>query len=587
MKLIVVMLVSVSVLASVSKTFEKDAFSGNKFFYLDQIDRIEILKDLYRQTKAEYALWEIKKKRIGVDGDILFSKAIEEEKTIIDAKDSFDQAKGNLEFIDRVKKLIAGFKDTHFGINANVSASWVVSGFNTNLVKDKVLITGKYEKLLAKILLESENAENIKKIEIGDELLSVDGQPALEVAKSYEDYIDGSSPGFRAQQAAKMLLERTFLFPSKPYVDIVVKKSTDKKIKVRLPYFYSDNNKRKDAKFFFEQVGIKSLKDIRFKYDPVQRKWIADRSLGFKGYEGTSLPKKAIALKDFKSAKEGGASIVRLALILKEAKAYGYLQVNSFSVDTLYIEGKTTTFEQAIKDSVEYLNEQGLDLILDIRHNGGGRGGYPAKLLSALARKDESYKETTWAKRVTRYMRQFLDFYHTDELYQDISDDAFWSLLSDEFYTAVADRELHTPAISKADIKAQEGKEYNGKIVALISPSCISACDIMSMLLKSSKRATLIGTTANGTGAGYYSNTNFNTQFQDLYKTFSTRIPNTLFGYPGDKNGLNAFGANSAYELNSENVPVKADIEYHQTKDDYVKGHVDIIKKAIEVLNSK
>ncbi len=583
MKLIVVMLVGLSALAGLNK----DAFSGERFFYIDQADRIEILKDLYRQTKAEYALWEIKKKRIGVDGDVIFSDAIKAEENFPNAEDAFSQAKGNLDFLDRVKVLISKFQDTHFSIRPKIGTSWVVSGFTTSLVGEKILITGKYDKVVAKIIGESENGSTVAKISLGDEILKVDGKSAIEVSKSLEKYIDASSEGFRKQEAAKKIIERYFAYPTKPYVDVEIKKVTGKILKVRLPYFHTVKDIRKDLKYYFKEVGMKSLNDLRFRFDTNTRQWVADRSLGYKGYDRTSLPKGAVSLKNYTQAKGGGPSIIHLALVLKDAKVTGYMQINSFSVSTLYKGDEKVDFPKAIKESVKYLKDNGLDLILDIRHNGGGRGGYPAVVLKALAKGGEAYKETTWAKRVTRYMRQFLDFYRTDEFYLQVGDEAFWAFLTDEFYSAVDERRTHTPALSKPDIKAEEGEGYNGKIVALISPSCISACDIMSMLLKSSKRATLIGTTANGTGAGYYSNTNLSTNFEDLYKVFSTNIPNTLFGYPGNKLGMNTFGLDSAYTLNSENVPVVADIQYVQSKKDYLQGHVDIIKKALKALSTQ
>jgi len=565
---------------------EKSAFSGSRFFYYDMEDRVEVLNDIYKQTKAEYALWEIKKRRIGVDGDQVFTDAIELEKSIVDTNEPFLQARANLDFITRVKETIAKFQDTHFGIRPLLNTPWVLNGLDANLVEGKIIVTGFYDKVLAKTISLSDDGTRISKIDIGDEVVSIDGVKATEFAASLEKFIDGSSEGFRKKTAGNLVMARYFDYPTKPYSDFEIKvKKLDKVIKVRLPWYASDKTDRKDALYYFKQAGFPTLDAFRFKWNETKRTWEKDRSLKFRGFNGAALPHGAIELENWTSAAVGGSSIVRSALILEDAKAYGFLQINSFSVRELFKGTDKKDFISAIRGAVKYFKEQNLQIILDLRNNGGGNGNFPEQVLSLLTEEDKVYQNTTWAKRITRYTRQFIDYYLTDELYREISNEQFWQEMMDQIYISVNENNDHTPAITEGIVEADKlVKGFDKKIVALISPSCISACDIMSMLLKDSKRATLIGTTSNGTGAGYWSNDKLSTNFEDRYHIFNTNIPNSLFGYPGEA-GIGVYGKDSAYELNSENRPVLADIEYLETMKDIKKDSEGWIKKAIEVLN--
>lgn len=572
------------------QAINKTAFSGKEFWYIDQADRVEILTDLYKQTKAEYALWEIKKKRIGVDGDKLFKEAIEAEKTIADVDGAIAQARSNMNFYDRTKKIIATFQDTHFGLNTHIPAPWIVSGFNTKYIpaSDKVVIAQMYEKVIQKTVLESRSGV-IEQVELGDELLSVDGVPVKEAMKNLMPYMDASSVGFAKSQAGRFLLERYFLFPSRPFFDAEIKSAKNGSIyKVRLPLYFSGDTsviRKKDISYYLEQKGFLKLKELRFTFSDKERKFVKNTSLKVKGFD-SGLPKGAIELENWTSANGGGSPIVHSALILKNTKAYAYLAVNSFSVSTVYNNGQSKSFLDALRQNIKYFKDQGLDLILDIRNNGGGNGGYPAQLLSMLTQENETYPNATWATATTRYMRQLIEYYGVRELFKDING-MDWERQSDAFFEAAYNERPYSRAVQNEDIKAdEEVGGYNGKIVALISPNCISACDITSILLKGSKRAKLIGTHANGTGAGYRSNDEYNTQFKDRFHVFSTQIPNMLFGYgQSEVSYKQDLGLDSAYELNSENVPVKADIEYVETLEDskiYMSGW---ISKAIEVLN--
>jgi hypothetical protein len=119
--------------------------------------------------------------------------------------------------------------------------------------------------------------------------------------------------------------------------------------------------------------------------------------------------------------------------------------------------------------------------------------------------------------------------------------------------------------------------------VALVTADCVSACDKMSSLLKTSQRALIIGTHSNGTGAGYLSNEELNTEWTDSLRIFSTRIPNYLFGMAGDPE-TRIFGEDSVYDLDLENKPTMADVLYAPTFKDMSRNNIGWLEKAVETI---
>jgi len=140
------------------------------------------------------------------------------------------------------------------------------------------------------------------------------------------------------------------------------------------------------------------------------------------------------------------------------------------------------------------------------------------------------------------------------------------------------------------DIKTDEDvKGYDKKIVALITPNCISACDMTASLLKNSKRATLIGTHTNGTGAGFWDDeeNGFPRKWVDSHNTLQVYIPNSLFGVPSkeivEKEGhILPFKAHKNFI--SENIPSVADVQFSPTLKDITGETKGWLNKALEVL---
>ena len=150
-----------------------------------------------------------------------------------------------------------------------------------------------------------------------------------------------------------------------------------------------------------------------------------------------------------------------------------------------------------------------------------------------------------------------------------------------------AHREYTSAFTLTDDIKASpDVGGYDQKMVALVTPFCISACEGMSTLLKTSKRATIIGTHSNGTGSGFIGSGPFEELvWQDRYKVMNLRIPNRLFG-PGGSVGTHVYDTPTAYaDMNSENRPTVADVTYDWAIGDYTGKGLGWYQKAMDTLD--
>jgi hypothetical protein len=246
------------------------------------------------------------------------------------------------------------------------------------------------------------------------------------------------------------------------------------------------------------------------------------------------------------------------------------------------------SFINGIRSFVAELKENQMPLILDLRANGGGNGNLPAQVLSVLAEENAIYPGATSGFRMTSYMRQLEE----PSFLQDVvGEDQSFGLNLDEmknfFQKTIDERRDYTPMFAAEVIPFDMAgvKGFNNKIVALVTANCISACDKMSFLLKSSGRATIIGTHSNGTGAGFLSTGELNTQWEDRLRVLSTQVPNYLFGVPGASFESTVFDENSTETMCSENRPTIADVQYSATMLDVTKNNIGWLQKAAQVID--
>ncbi len=574
----------------------KDVYSGLKFHYLDKEDRLLIINDFLKTVELEYALLPLKVKRIGLDFNKLKAKAIADENSIdsvvastadkanteAKARIIFLQAKSNMEFLDRMQALVANFKDTHFSVQEKISRPIVYTGLRLFRIDGKIVVGSIENKFMG--LASKLSGTDFSRIAIGDEVLSINGQPVEDKITSLKKYIAGSSEEFIDSYAIRALTIRNFKYDESNSITIAFRNAGV----FKLPLFANnakDSTPRLDAITYLDKFNVPTdSSTIGLSFDKVTKTW-NEGALSFEGY---STRKLHLNLKDLSEMiGDDGAPALRSGYFINKGKTYGVLQILTFMTKNVKVRDNQISFIDGIRNFISELKENQLPLILDLRVNGGGNGNLPAQVLSVLAQENVIYPGATSGFRMTSYMRQVQEpGFHQELVGEDQSFGITMDEMKDFFQKTIDERRNYTPMFAAEIIPydMQKVKGFDNKIVALVTADCVSACDKMSFLLKSSKRATIIGTHSNGTGAGFLSTNELNTKWEDRLRVFETQVPNYLFGVPGKSIEQTVFDENSVENMCSENRPTIADVPYSPTMLDVARNNIGWLQKAAQVI---
>lgn len=595
--LVVILLVSMLFTTCKSQkggTVVKDQFSGDEFLYYDKQDRIDIIKAMKTAIDQRYSLIHVKNKRIGVDTEKIFAEAIHAESMIEDVTESSKvlmQAKSNIDFLDRTKKLVASYQDTHFRARELVRLPVILNGLELMPIENEVYIVAIKPKVMKYNELISNGVDLYSKIKPGDRVISIDDVPILEKAKELAPFVSASNPDSIHEWAVEALSLRAFKYPEKNYSDWkIFSQELKREVTLRLPYYVVTRDNRKDAQIYLRDKNFQRMDDLKLQWNEQNQVWEYSREIESVGYDPTGAPVDMVGGVTWFDVENKTDPILRTGFIVNEGRSYGIMQILGFHVEKV-TDAKgivEKTFFEPLVEFINSLKQKKTPLIIDLRNNGGGFGSYPAVVLSHLAKTGATYPNNTAAFRVTRVFRQVLEFTDTSMLPNVDEIDGFDRGV-DLIKEAVKAKREYTSSFAKGKGVVKPSDEVGGfdlPIVALVTPNCISACDGQSMIFKGSGRAKIIGTHSNGTGAGFLADGPFTTKWDDDYNVVTMNIPSYLFGFPGEINKIVYPEEDSYYTFNSENRPTEADVMYKPTLDDYLRNGSGWMSKAIEVLNA-
>ncbi len=577
----------------------RDVYAGIRFHYLDRADRLMIVNDFLNTVELEYALLPLKEKRIGLDFKKLKEEAIDAEMAAGDftlsaaerknsdarEKMSFLQAQSNMEFMDRMQLIVAKFKDTHFGVREKITRPYIYNGVRLFRVQGKIVIGSLDKKFLA--MIEKLSGTDMSALKIGEEVVSIDGVAVDKKVDEYKPYVAGSTDEYIDMEAVRALTLRNFKYEKKNFVKIAFKSGQV----FKLPVFVNNSMQstpRVDAITYFQKYGIPSdSSSIGISFDKTTGKWVEGPSMAFAGYSARNLKENLKGVTEM--VDDAGSPAIRTGYFINKGKTYAVMQLMTFYTKNVKTATAEMPFLDAIRNFAIDAKENELPVILDLRINGGGNGGFPAAVLGIFTEANKVYGGPSRGYRVTPYMRyleeqQNFQFIEGEDQSVGITYDDLRNIMDE----ALNGGKAYAPMFNvSGNITADpKVKGFNQKMVVLVTPNCISACDMTAFLFKESKRATIIGTSTNGTGAGFRSTSDLNTDWEDPLRVFSSTVPNFLFGLPGDLNA-SIFGENSVDELCSENKATIADIPYSNMPIDIVKGNLGWLQKAVEVLETK
>jgi len=543
--------------------------------------RINVTKGLKEALLNQYSLVHLKEERILARDGQTFNTVAHLDNCIRIEEETDDVS--DLHFIDRLMQCIAGFEDTHLGLSPRIDTPSVATGLLIREIDGKYYIHARDATLL-NYLKQSGAGDEIDDITaIGNEVLLVDGQSPAQLAKHYEKYSRSSSDGFRKTRADQSIMYRSYDYPTKNFVELVVKSPT-KTYHYKLPWWASSNTQdRLDAKEYFQKIGIPTSERVHVLSKSSKSELFKQTEENFDGYAGYFESNPIVEdsvfspLVEFNSEENDKAA--RMGVLTEKNKSFCYLQLLTFSAEKLIPTGTAVSdaksYLDTVKDFVMFCKNKDLDLVMDLRSNNGGYGNYPYEVLSYIAKPDTKLGGKVISYRANQNSARLISTFiaHPELNTGDLTDIDERSLLEIERVLPLNQLMTGTLPVQDAITPDPEVGGYTGKVIGLITPSCISACDGMAALLKRSGRGILIGTHSNGTGAGFMASEYLSPIYEDSYAEISVRIPNYQFGYSSHPfSSLDSFDYQSkANEYFTENMPTVADIQLDTTFEDIVK----------------
>ncbi len=563
--------------------------TGNQLLEADRDMRVAVVTQLKSAIVNHYANLELKNQRIKTDDGKPFDSVAHLDRCIEIESKTADLS--DIHFIDRMKVCIAAFQDTHFAAYARTAMAGVSVGFLVRNIEGKFIIVAVQKELLKYVEQLSGMKDLDKVIAVGNEVLEVDGQTPASLAERYRAFIASSSPGHRQLSAEQAIFARSFDYPTKPNVLLKIK-SPLKTYNYEMPWWASMTARnRLDTSRYFQKIGIPVTDRVKMYLDADGKVDWKTVPMNYKGYLESNplVPEDTFRpLVAFKS--DSGAVGARLGTIVTTTQAFCYAQLLTFSTAKLTgPDGTALSYIETMRRFIKSCKASGLNLVMDLRSNGGGNGSYPAKILSLLTPAGATLGNKVMAFRVnTTSARLITSLIEHPEIAAKDMGDIDHRFLTELYSAADAGLAMTNAIPESAGTEADtEVGGYSGKIVVLVTPNCVSACDGMAAMLKRSGRGVVLGTHTNGTGAGFQGSEDVDSGFNDTYDELSIKIPNYQFGYTTKafSNFVSVPYANVSTEYFTENLPTVADAIVEPKVDDVMGKKNTWLEATVKALS--
>jgi hypothetical protein len=487
-----------------------------------------------------------------------------------------------LRFYDRMRRCTSAFADGHLLLGAPARLPQVALGLGFRLVDGRVYLANRERKLVSYLKTVSGVRDLEEILAVGNEVLEIDGRPVREVLREVARYLPASSDAARLEKAVDALTRRDFLFPGRRAASLTLAVNGARRT-VELPWWISpDAETHVMTQAYVRRVGLATTDLLAWRYDQGKDKWDRDDGSSH-GYlrTDTILPARdAGSLREFTDDRDRLA--VRMGEVVRRRdRAFCYLQILTFHTETLVSRDGRQPFASVIEGFVRGCKEKELDLVLDLRQNEGGYLAHSSTLVSLLGESHKSYPGGALLLRANTM---------NELIYQQRSpmlggvpvratDDAFEPRrIVEAIGAARRAQQEFTPAFLEQPVQASSAVGgYEGRVVALIAPTCMSACDRLAAMLRSSGRAVLIGGPTEGAGGSQQEARNLAVRWSDPEGLLTLSIPNAAMGVQrANAVGDGARGQRTSEEffqgLAFENRPIQPDIPYATRLED-ITGH--------------
>lgn len=472
-----------------------------------------------------------------------------------------------LRFYDRMRRCTAAFEDGHLMLSVPQGVPQVALGVALRLDgQGHVRVAHRDPGLVAALDAASRTAgaPGARALGVGTRVLAVDGRPVEAVLRELGALVPASSEGARRERAVDALTRRSFAFPTHRTATLTVQRPHGRTEDVQLAWWLSPGGETHPlTAAWARRTGVTST--TRVDWRPEARgAWLREGdSEGLLRGDPIVPPDAAAHLQAWRGDR--GQLAARLGeLEPSGAPRFCYAQLLTFHTETLSDGDEPRPFMQVLEGFVRGCGARHLDLVLDLRQNEGGYIDHSTALAALLTPPHQRspggalvVRATAQTERVYRERAPMLGG-EPDGARREVSGPGRVLRAIED---ARRDGREFTPAFFDAPLRSSAA--FDGRVVALVSPACMSACDRLAGMLRSGGRAVLVGGPTEGAGASQQETRDLSARWIDPDEQLAVSIPNAAMGVQpalGRARGATAEEFFSALAL--ENRPVQPHVFY-------------------------
>lgn len=527
-------------------------------------ERVRLTCALSRAVEERYVFFDTKRVAAGARGG--GSLAVGQHlASCVAVERAMDREDEPLRFYDRLRRCTAALEDGHVVLGSPARLPRIALGLGLRRVDGRVVIATREERLVRD--LSAARGEPLDRIlAIGNEVLAIDGAPAQERLEELARHVPGSSPAARLERAVDALTRRDFLFPERAVATLTVS-AGGREEEVELPWWVSPDGKNHPvAAAHVARLGLATTALVGWSHERARDG--ADSSgrevHGTLRSDTILPPSDAAALREHRD--ERGRVAIRTGEVMRgEGRDFCYAQLLTFHAETVSSDdGARRPFRRVIDQFVRDCKERKLDLVLDLRRNEGGYLANATALVAALLPAETPAPAGALLLRATAQNRA---------IYEERARRREWPADGPAPARALAALDdasrqgrTFTPAFLEGPVRPSPAVGgYDRRVVALVGPTCMSACDRAAAMLRGAGRAVLLGEPTEGAGASQQEVPgSIGTRWKDPSGLVSLAIPNAAMGVPrsapaaAEEREPDEFFA----ALALENRPVEPDVPY-------------------------
>lgn len=549
-------------------------------------ERVRLVCELRDALEARYVFFHQKQKLLSAEGRPPFD-ARRHLDACIATERSIVREDEPLRFVDRFRRCVAAFEDGHLFMAMPRSLPVVSLGVRLTLAADGKAYVSHRDPGVARWLEEESARSPDQRLEVGDEVVAIDGRPVVDVLADLAEAIPGSSPGARIERAVDALTRRDFRYPDRREATFTVAAGAALR-PVVLPWFVAPRAANHPlAAGWVKRTGL--VTSDRIDWRTANRgAWLREGGVteGLLRGDPIVAPADAERLQVYRG--DGNQLAARLGEAASDGPAVCYAQLLSFHTQGLSGPGGKRPFMEVLRDFLRGCADRGQDLVLDLRQNEGGYLSHSSALAGLLTPRASISPGGALVLRATTQNEKVYEARAPSAMLGAASQQASGRVPSEPEQILMAIRDARrartefTPAFLEPPLAPSAELGFAGRVVVLTGPGCMSACDRLSAILKRAHRARLVGGPTEGAGASQQETKGQSARWADASGSIGVSIPNAAMGVQTDAivGPRRATVEKFFEEYAFENRPVQPDEPYATTREDVVARNAGWLRAA-------